>query len=192
MGLSGFLSSGLDYRPTSYRCDFAGARAPVQDTRLTAWQTSPSETPAWSGQLDANEHLPSLGQALAGIPTELGLPSAVGFRVVVEGRQKKLKALSRDEVFRIGREAIINAYRHSGAKDIETEIEYRPTGLRIAVRDNGCGIDPQHVQRSRKPYWGLQGMRERAERMGARLRILSKVAFGTEVELCVPGQIAFE
>jgi len=134
----------------------------------------------------------SLGPAFASVPTELGLPSAVGFRVVVEGRPRALKASLRDEVYRIGLEAIVNAYRHSCAEDIETDIEFCPTELRIAVRDNGCGIDPEKVQWGRNGQWGLQGMRERAEQIGARLRILSRVALGTEVVLSVPGRIAFE
>jgi signal transduction histidine kinase len=133
---------------------------------------------------------PSLGEALAAVPNDLGLPSAVEFRVVVEGRQRELNAELRNELYRIGREAIINAYRHSRAKHIETKIEYRPAELRITVCDNGCGIDPRMLQRN--GHWGLQGMRERAERIGARLRILSRVALGTEVELCVPSRIAFE
>jgi signal transduction histidine kinase len=98
----------------------------------------------------------------------------------------------RDEVYRIGSEAIANACRHSQARDIEVEVEYRPTELRIAVRDNGCGIDPQDLQWGRSGHWGLQGMRERAERIGARLRPWSRVGLGTEVELCVPGRVAFE
>ena len=134
----------------------------------------------------------SLGRALAGVPAELGAPPAIGFRVVVGGRQRALKASLREEVYRIGREAIVNAYRHSAAHDIEAEIEYWPTELRIAVRDNGCGIDPEKVQWSRNRHWGLRGMRERAEQIGARLRVMSRVKAGTEVVLCVPGRIAFE
>jgi signal transduction histidine kinase len=136
--------------------------------------------------------MPELGDAFASVPSELGLPSEAGFRVVVEGRQRTLRSGLRDEIYRIGREAIVNAYRHSRARNIETAIEYRAGELRIAIRDNGCGIDPQHLQWGRKGHWGLQGMRERAERIGARLRVLSRLALGTEVELCVPGQLAFE
>jgi len=138
------------------------------------------------------EHIPSLGDAFAGVRTDLGLPSAIGFRVVVHGKERGLRAGLSDEIYRIGREAIINAYRHSGAKDIETEVEFRTSQLRIAVRDNGCGINPQELQLGRNGHWGLQGMRERAERIGAQLRLWSRVALGTEVELCVPGQVAFE
>jgi len=145
---------------------------------------------AVQGLPSSHEYFPSLGQDLAGVPIDLGLPAAVGFRVLVEGRQRELRPGLRDELYRIGREAIFNAYRHSRAKHIETEIAYRFSELRLAVRDNGCGIDPQMLQRD--GHWGLRGMRERAERIGARLRILSKVALGTEVELCVPSRVAFE
>jgi signal transduction histidine kinase len=138
------------------------------------------------------ERIASLGEAFAGVPNDLGLSSAVGSRVVVHGKERELTAGVRDEVYCIGREAIVNAYRHSRAQDIETEVEYRPTELRIAVRDNGCGIDPENLQWGRKGHWGLKGMRERAERIGARLRFWSRIALGTEVELCVPGRIAFE
>jgi len=144
------------------------------------------------GLRSPNAHVPSLGEALAGVPTELGLAATAGFRVVVDGRQRALTAGLRDDVYRIGREAIVNAYRHSRARDIETAIEYRPAELRIAVRDNGCGIDPEQLRWGRAGHWGLQGMRERAERIGARLRVLSRVAIGTDVELCVPGRIAYD
>ena len=147
---------------------------------------------AVEGLRSPTEHIASLGDAFAGVRADLGLPSAIGFRVVVHGKERELRAGLSDEVYRIGREAIINAYRHSGAKDIEAEVEFRPSELRIAVRDNGCGINPQELQWGRNGHWGLQGMRERAERIGAQLRLWSRVALGTEVELCVPGQVAFE
>ena len=95
--------------------------------------------------------------------------------VVVHGTERELRAGLRDEVYRIGRgKAIVNACRHSRARDIEAEVRYRPTELRIAVRDNGCGIDPHELQRGRSGHWGLQGMRERADRIGARLRLLEQ------------------
>jgi len=147
---------------------------------------------AVQGLRSPHEHRASLGEAFASVPNDLGFSSAIGFRVVVHGRERELRAGLREEVYRIGREAIVNACRHSQATEIEMEVEYRPTELRITVRDNGCGIAPQQLQWGRKGHWGLQGMRERAERIGARLRLWSRVALGTEVELCVPGRVAFE
>jgi len=134
----------------------------------------------------------SLGRALAGIPKDLCLTASTEFRVVVCGTERALSAGPFEEVYRIGREAILNAYRHSRAKVIEAEIEYRPTEVRVAIRDNGCGMDSQQLQREGGKPWGLLGMRERAERLGARLCLLSKVAVGTEVELRVPNRVAFE
>jgi signal transduction histidine kinase len=88
----------------------------------------------------------SLGEVFAGIPTTLGFTSGGSFQVVVHGRERELRAGLRNDVYFICREAIINAYRHSRARHIETEIEYRSTELRVAVRDNGCGIDPRKLQ----------------------------------------------
>jgi signal transduction histidine kinase len=132
----------------------------------------------------------SLAEAFARVPNEAGFPAA-RIRVVVQGHERELKAELRQEVYRIGREAIVNACRHSQARSIEMEVEYRPAELRISVLDNGCGIDPQLMQWGRTGHWGLQGMRERAEQIGARLRLCSSVAVGTEIELRVPARIAF-
>jgi signal transduction histidine kinase len=147
---------------------------------------------AVEGLRSSNEHETSLGKAFARVPNDLGFSSAVGFRVIVHGTERELRADLGDDIYRIVREAIVNAYRHSRAKDIETEIEYRPSDLRLAVRDNGCGIDPQNLQWGKNGHWGLQGMRERADRIGGRLRVLSRSELGTEIELRVPGQIAYE
>jgi signal transduction histidine kinase len=83
----------------------------------------------------------------------LGFDPEVGFRVIVDGRPNELRPMVRDEVYRIGREAIVNAYRHFRARDIEALIEFRSTQLRVAVLDNGCGIGPDRLN------WGPNGCR---------------------------------
>src|SRR5262249_21290507 len=84
------------------------------------------------------------------------------------------------------------AFRHSHAGTIDVELEYAPNQLRVLIRDDGCGIDPQVLESGRDGHWGLSGMRERAQRIGAELKVLSRSGAGTEVELRVPGNIAFE
>src|SRR5262249_1084704 len=113
------------------------------------------------------------------------------FRVMVQGLVRPLHPLIHDEVYRIGREALANAFRHSHATGIEVELEYANQQLRVLVRDNGCGIDPQVLRSGRDGHWGLSGMRERAERVGARLKLWSRLAGGTEVEISVPGEVAY-
>jgi signal transduction histidine kinase len=132
-----------------------------------------------------------LAKALSLIRNELYVDD-IGFRVLVEGQPQPLHPLLGDEVYRIAREAVVNAFRHSQAKNIEVEIEYTSDRFRVLVRDDGCGIDPKVLQSGREGHWGLTGMRERAEQIGARLTVWSGAASGTEVELSVPGSIAFQ
>jgi signal transduction histidine kinase len=133
-----------------------------------------------------------LEEALAQVQQELGLRREVDFRIIVEGERRPLRPLLRDEVYRIGREALVNAFRHSQGKNVELEIDYAPKQLRLMVRDNGVGIDPQVLRAGRDGHWGMQGMRERAERIGARLKVWSSAAVGTEVELSIPKHVAFQ
>jgi signal transduction histidine kinase/ligand-binding sensor domain-containing protein len=132
-----------------------------------------------------------LEQAFCAVVQELGGKDRAGVRVTVEGRPRPLHAVVRDEVYRIGREAIVNAVRHAEAPSIELELAYTPAHLRVLVRDNGRGIDEQVLQAGRDGHWGLSGMRERAERIGARLTLSSRPGAGTEIELVVPARVAF-
>ncbi len=129
-----------------------------------------------------------LEEELSSLRDELS-PIGTLFRVFVTGKSKALKPAMHEQLYFIGREALINALRHSKATNIEAEIEYLPRRLRLVVRDNGCGMDPQVIRHGRNAHWGLVGMRERAGSIGAKLRIRSKPGFGTEIELSVPGDI---
>ena len=97
----------------------------------------------------------------------------------------------RDEVYRIGREAVVNAFRHSNASRVELALEYGSRGLRVLVRDNGRGINGEVLKSGTDGHWGLPGMRERADRIGADFRVMSSAGSGTEVELSVPARVAF-
>ena len=85
-----------------------------------------------------------------------------------------------------------NAFRHAQASQIEAEITYGEGLLRLRIRDDGKGIDPKHLVAGRDGHWGLPGMRERAEQIGAQLEIWSEVGAGTEVELRIPSSSAYE
>jgi len=125
------------------------------------------------------------------IPLELNDKGA-NFRAVVEGMSVPLRPTIRDEVYRIGREALTNAFRHSGASNIQLQVEYTANHLRILVADDGCGISPQVLESGREGHWGLPGMRERAMKIGGKLRVMSRPGGGTEIDLRVPSHVAFE
>ena len=116
----------------------------------------------------------------------------VMFRVVSSGTQQETDPVIREEVYLIGREALINAFQHANATEIEVEIAYDLKQLRICVRDNGIGIDSEILQAGRKPgHWGLVGMRERAGCIGGQLKIWARPGLGVDIELMVPAAIAY-
>ena len=117
----------------------------------------------------------------------------VSFRVLVEGTPRSVSPILQDEIYRIARESLRNAFRHAEARSIETEITYSDSLLRLRFRDDGKGIDPRVLERGgRSRHWGLPGMRERAKQIGAQLEVWSELGAGTEVELSIPGSMAYE
>jgi signal transduction histidine kinase len=116
----------------------------------------------------------------------------VDFRVSVAGRQQPLRPPIGHEIYRIGREALINAFRHSGAKRVEVQLEYTDSDLSMRVRDNGCRIDPQVLEAGREGHWRPAGMRERAEEIGGLFKISSSAIAGTEIQLSIPSGVGFQ
>jgi signal transduction histidine kinase/streptogramin lyase len=139
---------------------------------------------------DLSDAMTVLGEELIG--SHDGEHGPAKFRVSVEGTPRDLRPSLRDDIHRIAREALRNAFRHARASQIEADITYSESLLRLRVRDDGKGIDPKHLQSGREGHWGLPGMRERAREIGAQFEMWSEVGAGTEVELRVPASIAYE
>jgi len=131
-----------------------------------------------------------LARAIQAVGDELKSEGSAEFRVLIEGSSRDLHPILRDEVYGIAREAIRNAFHHAEAKAIEAEIAYRDD-LRVRIRDDGKGIDPEIAKEGRSGHYGMAGMRERAGRIGGKLTVWSAPGAGTEIELRVPGSKAF-
>jgi signal transduction histidine kinase len=132
-----------------------------------------------------------LGEAMVALGEEFGGQGAPRLRVSIEGAPRELHPILRDDIYRIAREALRNAFCHAKAGKIEADVTYSVRLLRLRIRDDGKGIDPKLLETGREGHWGLQGMRERAEKIGAQLDIWSQTGAGTEVELRVPGSVAY-
>jgi len=114
------------------------------------------------------------------------------FGLTVEGQQRELTPAIGDEVYRIAREVLRNAFRHAQARRIEAEVLYDEDQLRLRVRDDGKGMDQQVLEKGRRPgHWGLPGVRERARQIGAKLDVWSEAGAGTEVQLAVAASVAY-
>jgi signal transduction histidine kinase len=132
-----------------------------------------------------------LSQAVRALCDELTTPDAAAFQLRVEGAPRNLHPIIRDEVYRITREALRNAFSHARAHHIEAELIYAERLFRLRIRDDGTGIEPAMLEEGRSGHYGLPGMRERARQIGAEFRIRSGVGTGTEIELRIPGSIAY-
>ena len=117
------------------------------------------------------------------------VPGSMAVRFSVIGNSTDMHPVVRDEVYRIGYEAIRNACLHSSATELEIELKYA-RDLTLRVSDNGIGIEPSITDKGKDGHFGLLGMRERAERIDGKLTLLTSSS-GTEIKLVVPGGIVF-
>jgi signal transduction histidine kinase len=138
-------------------------------------------------------------RALGGLMNELATDSHLtkGKRpttsVIVEGQPQTVNPWVCEEICKIAREALRNAFIHGDAQHIESEVAFSKKFLRVRFRDDGVGIDPTVLEGGvRAGHWGLIGMHERAKRLRGHVNVWSKPDAGTEVELTIPASTAFE
>ena len=132
-----------------------------------------------------------LSKSLAEYGNELSKLRPVTFSLSVSGAEPKLNPIFLDEIHRIGREAIGNAFKHSNGSKVDVEIVYRPGEFQLRVRDDGDGMDPDLFSGGRPGHWGIQNMKERAQTIGATLTISSQPGTGTSLELTLPIRSAY-
>jgi signal transduction histidine kinase/ligand-binding sensor domain-containing protein len=131
-------------------------------------------------------------QALDALGHDLAAGTDVIFRVVSSGRPRGLRLEAADELLCIGREALLNAFRHAKARQIEVELSFGASELTLSVRDDGIGIPAEVLARGhRAGHWGLPGMRERIRNMGGQLHLASEVPAGTELRVSIEAAQAY-
>lgn len=88
--------------------------------------------------------------------------------------------------FRVIQESLQNVHRHSRSSRTWVSILASDVGLEVEIRDNGVGFRPSAAVSDAMSGFGLVGMRERAEVIGAELTVQSKPGSGTDVRLTIP------
>jgi signal transduction histidine kinase len=134
----------------------------------------------------------NLEQAITRAGEELFSDSTTKVAVVTTGTTRPLVVAVADDIYRIAREALTNANAHAKATMVEIEIAYETERFRLNIRDDGRGLGEDVVRQGSKPnHFGLQGMRERAQRSGGTLNVWSRQGAGTEIALRIPAKKAY-
>jgi signal transduction histidine kinase len=145
-----------------------------------------------TGLRGASPHHADVALLLRSSGEELAQAYGVGFSSEETGEAVPLAAHVREEVVRIGREALLNAFRHAGASLVRLSLAQSPERFELLVEDNGRGLPAAAMVSTGTAmppgHWGLIGMRERAIVIGARLTIMSERGQGTRVRLVVPAR----
>jgi signal transduction histidine kinase len=132
----------------------------------------------------------SLPEEISAIGQRIADDTSISVTVLPRGEPYELAPDVYENLFLIAQEAMLNAKRHAQASLIEVEIDYLEDEFRLSVRDNGNGIDQEILKHGREGHWGLLGMRERAQAIHGKLRIMSRSGIGTELEVIVPRGLA--
>jgi signal transduction histidine kinase len=141
--------------------------------------------------LRISEDTGDLLAALRRAAVDCGPQRSIHIHTSTIGQRRDLHPIARDEVYRIGYEAVRNACTHSGAAELWIEVEYKRR-VRLLVRDNGRGFDVAARRVSAGGNFGIAGMQERARRIGGTLTISSSVDSGTAVSLSIPGRAIYQ
>jgi two-component system NarL family sensor kinase len=101
----------------------------------------------------------------------------------VKGTAYALSTEVESNLLRIGQESLTNAIKHANADEIRVQLVYDCDRFCLRVKDNGQGFGVGSIPASEG--FGLLGMSERAERIGAQLTIRSQPGQGTEIIVTV-------
>jgi signal transduction histidine kinase len=128
-------------------------------------------------------HERSFAEALCGLAEQLNEGRATKITVATEGELPRLSDFVAGNLLLVAQEAIHNSLQHAHPSNIEAHVSASLDGSRITlvVSDDGVGFDPAATSAAARGHFGLEGMRERAERLGGKLRIEGRPGHGTRV-----------
>lgn len=161
----------------------------MEETReLVRGSLAEARSSIWNlrSQNDA-ETLPSRLAAITEVRTGAEGPA---IKLEIKGTYRPLSRGVEKEIQRVAQEAVTNAIRHARARHIYVVLRYDSSTLRLQIKDDGSGFTNAVEDLSRTGHFGLQGMRERAARIGATIEVASRPGIGTTVDLQIDSRKA--
>jgi signal transduction histidine kinase len=130
-----------------------------------------------------------LAGALENLARQMTVNTRAEAHVHVSGAVQRLDAAEEHHLLRIGLEALTNALKHGGATRIDIELRFGAEGTHLIVSDNGQGLESAD-RTTAGAHFGLQGIRERVDKLGGWLIIDSSPGEGTRLAVMVPVRVA--
>ena len=129
-----------------------------------------------------------LAGALETLARQMTLNTPAQASVRVSGPVHRLDAAKEHHLLRIGLEALTNALKHGRATRIDIELAFTPDATRLIVTDDGQGLESAE-RASGGAHFGLQGVRERVDKLGGVLDIHSSPGAGTRLSVTIPARL---
>jgi len=129
-----------------------------------------------------------LAGALDTLAHQMTLNTPAEAYVRVTGAVQRLDAAKEHHLLRIGLEALTNALKHGRATRIEIELRFAPDSTSLIVADNGQGLESSE-RATGGAHFGLQGVRERVDKLGGILDISSSPGLGTRLSVTIPARV---
>lgn len=195
--LQGFISASMQlYLVTEQMPEDVQAKSRLSHVQQLMGQVIEEGRSTLQGLRSITADSLDLEQAFSRIPLEFASQNEMGkqveFRVLVKGKPKALRPLIRDEVYRIGREAVINAFRNSLTKSVSVELKYSIRKLCVFVRNDSGSAKFYAVQMGNEDQARLAHLSKCAQRIGARFKVRSLFPSGMEIEISIPTRLAFQ
>jgi len=124
-----------------------------------------------------------LGLALRELAKSVAARASLRLDLDVQDHLQNLASEVEQCIYRVAQESLTNVARHADAKSLRVALRFESGALTLTIADDGRGFDPTAVKSAR---YGLQGLRERAEMVGAVLHVTSSTPEGTLIRLVVP------
>jgi signal transduction histidine kinase len=124
-----------------------------------------------------------LHEALGRLTDRIGAELGIAARFEVLGPARPLPATAEVVLLRAAQEALANVRKHAGAADVRMILSYQSQAVRLDIRDDGAGFDPDQVNGG----YGLRGMRSRILQVGGSLLVRARPGAGTSLSVEVPG-----
>jgi signal transduction histidine kinase len=126
-----------------------------------------------------------LAEALGELGRQMTAGTGIAFDLQLRGTARGLAEAVENNLLRIGQECVTNAVRHAKPGRIDAEVVFEPGQVRLRVKDDGVGFEPEKLPRDSNGHFGWRGIRERAEQIKADVKLASKPGAGTEVVVTV-------